>query len=221
MVAFFLSILASIIAALLVIFGAGIVSRRARGLLTALLTRWIDVDIEYVFKNKDEAHKDLHDELERSADIAILASRGNELQRATFSPVFLNPKDRKQPTVRVLLPATTLPEGEYDWAMQREKELASIDFAYGQRLNGKRLLHQLIEANVQFLVQHAEAGNIELRRFNMPHIGRVVVTENYVYYTPYRSDAHGRESKVYKFRRGGEMYDNLRRLFYQLWGASE
>ena len=146
----------------------------------------------------------------------ILVSRGNELQRPTFSPIFLAPPDRQRPSVRILLPATTLPEGSYDWIALREREAATFDPAYG-----KGLLKQLINANVQFLQQHTQAGTIELRRFNAPITGRLVATERYAYYTPYRADAHGRDSQVYKFRRGGEMYDNLRRWFEQLWQAGE
>lgn len=216
MPSFIVNVLASIVAALVLIIAAGFVSTRVRGLFTALTTSWLGLDVEYVFQNEDEARKNLHEELLRARDILILVSRGNELQRPTFSPIFLAPAGRRRPSVRILLPATILPEGTYDWVAQREQEAATFDPAYG---NG--LLKQLVDANIQFLRQHTKAGSIELRRFNSPHTGRLVVTERYAYYTPYRADAHGRESQVYKFRRGGEMYDNLRRWFEQLWRAGE
>lgn len=213
---FMVNVLASMVATILVIGGAGLVSRRLRRLFTALTTNWLGVDIEYVFRNEDDARTDLQEELRRARDILILVSRGNELQRPTFSPIFLTPSDRQRSSVRILLPATTLPEGAYDWIALREREAATFDPAYG-----KGLLKQLINANVQFLQQHTQAGTIELRRFNAPLTGRLVATERYAYYTPYRADAHGRDSQVYKFTRGGEMYDNLRRWFEHLWQAGE
>jgi hypothetical protein len=213
---FIVNVLASIVAALILIAAAGFVSTRVRGLFTALTTNWLGLDVEYVFQNEDDARKNLHDELRRARDVLILVSRGNELQRPTFSPIFLAPSDRRRPSVRILLPATTLPAGSYDWLAQREQEAATFDPAYG---NG--LLKQLVNANVQFIQPHTQTDSMELRRFNSPLIGRLVVTERYAYYTPYRADAHGRESRVYKFRRGGEMYDNLRRWFEQLWRAGE
>ncbi len=216
MPSFFINVLASVVGTVVVIATAGVVSTRVRRLFTALTTSWLGLDVEYVFKNEDDARKDLNEELLRARNILILASRGNELQRPTFSPIFLASADRRYASVRVLLPATELPDGTYDWIAQREQEAATFDPAYG---NG--LLRQLVNANVQFLQPHTQTGRIDLRRFNSPHTGRLVLTERYAYYTPYRADAHGRESQVYKFRRGGEMYDNLYRWFEQLWRAGE
>jgi hypothetical protein len=216
MTQFVLSILASIVAGIIIVAVAGFVSTRARRLFTALTTRWLNLDIEYVFEDKDASQPDIHAELKRATTISILAGRGSELQRETFSPIFLHPTGRRRPTVRILLPDTNLKEGEYDWTMQRERELAVFDPAYGSGL-----LRQLVEVNVRFLAQHISTGSCELRRFNIPHIGRIVATERYIYYTPYRTDVPGRDSKVYKFIRGGEMYDNLHRLFEQLWAAGE
>lgn len=213
---FILNVVASIVAAVLVVVGAGVLSTRVRGLFTAITTKWLGLDVEYVFKDKDDSQKDLSAELKRSREISILAGKGNELQRPTFSSIFLASSGQRRTAVRILLPATSLPDEVYDWTWQREQELAAFDPAYG-----KDLLKQLINANVQYLLKHAQSGNVELRRFNAPHLGRVIVTEHYAYYTPYRADAHARESQVYKFRRGGEMYDNLRRLFEQLWQSDE
>jgi|ERR1043165_637495 hypothetical protein len=211
---FLINVLASIIGGILLLWVAAILSRKARWILTGLLGRLLNIDIDYVFDDKDDARTDISSEIKRARNVAIFASRGNELQRTAFASLFHEKPQKRQVQVRILLPKTVLDEGEYDWVLQRETELAVFDKAYG---NG--LLRQQIEASVSFIQQYID-NSVELRRFNSPHIGRIVITERFSYYTPYRSDAHRRDSKVYKFRRGGEMYDNLLRLFEQLWGVS-
>lgn len=211
---FLINILASVIGGIVLLWAATILSRKARWVLTGVLGRLLNIDIDYVFENKGAARTDLGIELRRTRDVAILASRGNELQRGTFASLFHERPQKRQIRVRILLPQTLLEESEYDWVRQREAELAKFDKAHG-----KGLLRQQIEASVLFIQQYID-DSVELRRFNAPHIGRLVITDRFVYYTPYRSDAHGRDSKVYKFRRSGEMYDNLLRFFEQLWSVS-
>ena len=101
---------------------------------------------------------------------------------------------------------------EYDWTAQRDLELAEFDKSFGNNL-----LHTQVETNVNFLAPYVANDSVELRRFNAPHIGRIILTDRCVYYTPYRFNSHGRESRVYKYRRGGDTYDNFMRLFQQLW----
>ena len=97
---------------------------------------------------------------------------------------------------RVLLPQTDPAKAGYEWTAQRERELATFDRAFGPDL-----LREQIETNVRFLEQYVAAGQVEVRRFSSPHIGRIVLTERCAYFTPYRKDRHGRDSVVYKFQR--------------------
>jgi hypothetical protein len=213
---FLLSILASIVAGVTLIWAAGFISKQARWVLIGTLGRLLNLDVDYVFTSKTEVQSDLQKELSRSNDVAIFTGRGNELQRRTFSALFLERPEKRQVRVRILLPRTILKDGEYDWTQQRENELAKFDPAFG---NG--LLREQIQVIVRFFQQHLSAKTVEVRQYNYPHIGRIVITERFAYYTPYRKDAHGSNSPIYKFRRGGEMYDNFLRLFEQLWNANK
>jgi hypothetical protein len=213
---FLLSILASIVAGVILIWAAGLISKQARWVLIGILGRLLNLDVDYVFTNKTEVQSDLKKELSRSNDVAIFTGRGNELQRRTFSALFLERPEKRQVRVRILLPRTIQRDGEYDWTLQRENELAKFDPAFG---NG--LLKEQIQVIIRFFQQHLSAKTVEVRQFNYSHIGRIVITERFAYYTPYRKDAHGSNSPVYKFRRSGEMYDNFLRLFEQLWNASK
>lgn len=210
---FVLNVLASIVGGVLLIWLAGILSAKARWIFTAAVARWLDIDVEFVFRNQADAASDLQKELEGAMDISILTGRGSELQRETFAPLFTPRSSRG--SVRILLPDTEPPDGTYNWTDQRENELASFDDTFG----GGMLARQ-IDTSVTFVRQQVKAGRAQLRLFNAPHIGRIVITERYAYYTPYRDDVHGRDVRVYKFRRG-DMYDNFKRLFGQLWQAEE
>lgn len=82
---FLLNVLASVIGGIFLILAAGLISRRARWILTGLLARLLDVDIDYVFESKEVVKPDLKAELRRSRNVAILTGRGNEFQRDTFA----------------------------------------------------------------------------------------------------------------------------------------
>jgi hypothetical protein len=92
----------------------------------------------------------------------------------------------------------------------------AFDHAFGRR----GLLTEQIETTAGFLDEYVRAGRVEIRRYNSPHIGRILITDRCAFFNPYRSDAHGRDCPVFKFRRG-ELYDNYARLFEQLWRVAE
>lgn len=211
---FAVNVLASLVAGVVVLAVTAIVSSRARWVLTGILGRILDVDIDGVFADKRAAESDVRKELARARDVAIFTGRGNELQRDTFDPIFMHRPASKPLRVRVLLPQSDGPM-DYDWTQQRQSELARFDQAFGRA----GLLKEQIETTARFLDQYVNNGRAELRRFNCPHIGRIVITERCAYFTPYRSDSHGRDCVVYKFRHG-DLYDNFIRLFEQLWDAA-
>lgn len=211
---FLANIAASFIASVVFVLGAALFSSRARWLLTGVLGHLLRVDIEAVYDDKTEAGADLSRELARAHDVAILTGRGNELQRDTFYPLFLKRPAAKDIRVRILLPITD--RTAQDWTQQREDELAQFDPSYAKR----GLLKEQIQATSKFLEQYIANGQVELRRFSMPHVGRIVITDRCVFFTPYREDSHGRDCSIYKYRRG-DMYDSYARFFEQLWNSRE
>jgi hypothetical protein len=208
------SVGASLLAGIILVLITAVASERARWVLTGLLGRLLDVDVDAVFPDKTVAQADVQREIKRARYVDILSGRGSELQRDTFDALFLNRPADRSVRVRILLPKTIAAAGEHDWTLQRETELSQFDGAFG-----KGLLREQIDANVRFFQEYVASGKVELRRFQYPHIGRIVLTDRCAYYTPYRADRHGRDCPVYKFRRG-DFHDNLQRLFDQLWGAS-
>jgi hypothetical protein len=213
MTGFSISFLGSLVAGVVLLLLTATVSSQARWILTGILGRLLGVEIDVVFSGKRSAEADMRDELGRAKEVALFTGRGNELQRDTFAQLFVNRPAAKQLRVRILLPTTDSCAG-LDWTEQRQEELASFDDAF--RKPG--LLKEQIEATARFLHQYVTSEKAELRRFNYPHTGRLLLTERCAYFTPYRHDSHARDCPVYKFRRG-YLYDNLARLFEQLWTA--
>lgn len=201
---FLFSFLASILGTLFVIFISPIVSKKARWLLTSTMGRFLGIDVEYVFKNAADAESDIIDELQKSPYADVMTFRGNSIQRDTFSPIVQN----KLKKLRVLLPHTNLPKPLTDWVRHRDDEISEFDGPLGDGV-----LRQQIEVTEKFL---RDKENVEVKYFTMPPIARIILTDKVAYYTPYRSDLHGRHSPIIKYRRG-HMYDSFRRLFDQLW----
>jgi len=213
---FVISVLASLIGGALLLVIAGTLSQKARWILIGVLSRILDVDIDYVFGDKKSCEADMRKEIELAHWVCFFAGRGNELQRDTFSSVFSKHASDRLDSFRILLPETSLPEGQYNWLNQREQELAAFDPAYGDGL-----LSNQVESNIAFLNSHIKGQKIQLRRYNMPNIGRIVITDRCLFFTPYSKEAHGRHSKVFKFRRQCEMYENMLRFFEQIWAANQ
>ncbi len=208
-------ILGSILAGVILFLFTALVSRTARWVITATLGRMLRIDTEYVFRNQQDVAEDLKDEIKKAAFVDMLTGRGTELQRDTFSPLFNESKQHSR--VRILLPLTCVDSSSYDWTAQRERELAKFDTSHGTGV-----LQSQIEANAKLIAARAAANSmLQLRFFNAPHIGRIVLTDRCAYFTPYQENAHGRDTHVIKYRCNGDMYNCLRRLFNQLWEASD
>jgi len=213
---FLSNLLASLLAGIILIIALGALSEKARWLLTSLLGRFLGIDVEYVFPNKNAAATDITSELKRSTRVDLFTSRGNELQRGTFAYLLGERPSGRQIRFRLLLPNPQRTADVHDWIAQRERELESFDPAFGTGI-----LRSQIKANVQFLQQYVNHSLVDLRLFDCPHIGRILITDRFVYFTPYRKDSHGRDTPVIKYRSGGDMYNSLARLFEQLWDSSE
>jgi hypothetical protein len=76
-----------------------------------------------------------------------------------------------------------------------------------------------IDSSVTFLGRYVDNSNgaLDVRLYNLPLIGRILITDDFAYLTPYSHLAHSRASRVLKFRRGGDMFGFLERIFNEAW----
>ena len=210
-----LSVVGSIIATVVVLLVGGIVSERFRWVLTAAVGRLVDSDVDFVFKSPRAAEKDVREELGKARLVHLFTGRGNELQREVFAPILGGHPHARIQEIQILLPCTEHAPACVDWVQDREEELASFDPAFGART-----LRNQVRATSAFLEPLVHTARVSLRRYDFPHIGRILVTDRCAYLTPYAADAHGRDSKVIKYRRTGEMYEFLDRTFLKVWASS-
>lgn len=206
------SVLASIVAGFVLLAVAGVVSDRVRQALTAAFGRMVGADVERVFPTPRHAADDVRTELARAHHVALFTGRGNELQREVFAAVLGIDGPSRTRTVRILLPCTEHGSSGTDWMRDREAEVAAFDPAFGDGV-----LAAQIRTTAGFLKPLTEAGRVSVRRYNLPHVGRILLTDRCVYLTLYRADAHSRDCKVVKYGRAGEMYDALARFFEKAW----
>lgn len=205
------SVIASLLAAFIVLLISVTLSKSFRRALTALASTFLNVDVIYVFRNGREAEPVIRAALEDGRTVKIFTSRGNEFQRELYRPL-LDGRGERQ--VYLLLPATDPRPNQTNWVASREDELAAIDRAFG----GGNLARQ-VETNVQFLGPYIKPERFELQRYQAPHIGRIIITERYCFLTPYAIEKHGRDSRVYQYGRG-DMYDMFERFFDLIWDDS-
>jgi hypothetical protein len=211
---FLLNVAASLVAAILFVVLASWRSRLVRRVLTAFASAALGVDIRLVYRNGDDAARDIMEHLGRSENVRILTGRGNEFQRHLYADL-LNRTRAGVVTTKVLIPQTN---AEFvcrtDWVTQRENELQPIDAAFGDDA-----LRRQIEQNVIFLQPYLGAC-LQLRRYDYPHFGRVIITDESLFLTPYSAYRHGRDCGVHHFGRG-DIYNLFSRLFDLLWLDSQ
>ena len=168
----------------------------------------MNVDIQYVFSSGADAENSIKQALNRAGGVKIFAGRGNSFQRDLFASL-LAKGGGKRPCIQVLLP-----DPSSKWVDLREGELAAFDRSFGHGT-----LSRQIENVLSFLQPHVDTGHFDVRKYDAPHICRIILTDEYLFLTPYSRLMHGRHSRVYQFGRG-DMYDMFERFFDIVWAAS-
>jgi len=178
-----------------------------------MASTFLGIQVKYVFPNGKEAETAIKQELAESSFVRIFAGRGLQFQESLYSTLLRREASiRRQ--VRVLLPDPDASPKEVDWITHRDKELSSIDRPFGQEM-----LRKQISTSIQFLLSYLHDDYFQIRLYNVPHIGRIIATDQSVFFTPYSSTKHGRDCRVFQYGRG-DIYDNFVRFFDMVWQNS-
>ena len=213
MAAFVLGVLSSILATMILVFVGWMRSSHPRWWLVALFARLAGTGVHRVYRRQASAEKDLAQELARARWVRVLTGRGNTLTRDVFTPLWSDTSGRVE-SVRVLLPDPDVVPGE--WLTLRAKELESIDPGFAPDL-----LRDQIRANTSYLASVAKSrGEVELRRFDLPHLYRVIATDRAAYITFYDRRKHGRHSPCLYVRAPGVLYEAALHFFSTTWAGS-
>ncbi len=209
---FFVGVLASTTSAVIVFLVATASSAKVRKALTAVASTFLGVEVKYVFNNGKEAEVEIKKAINNSCDIRIFTGRGNEFQSNYFSPLFDTEK-RNNCNIKILLPDIFTPPRGLDWIVHREDELSTVDGAFGQDL-----LKTQIGTTYHFLKKFI-SSSFTIKSFDLLHIGRIILTDDFVFVTPYSQNRHGRDCRVHQYGRG-DNYNMWSRFFDNIWQDS-
>lgn len=206
-----IGILGSIIAAIIVFWATKYFNHKWYFTSLSFLSK---SELIYKYKNKEAVLKDLKQDIETSERVYIYAGRGNELRRDTFESLFSKRPHNRKVDLKILLPNPDQDDKRHNWLVRRESELSSIDEGFR-----KDMLTSEIVSSIKYLIEWETKNFLTLRLFSFPHIGRLIFTDNALYFTPYSSDEYARENPAYKFKKG-DLYKNYERLFNCIWDIS-
>ncbi|MED7926260.1 hypothetical protein SMD20_18535 [Nonomuraea sp. LP-02] len=207
---FVIGVVSSLVATALAVVGGMALSPRVRSWPTLLLSRFTGLGVSRVHPRQRVAAEDLIAELGKARWVRVLAGRGNELTRDGFVALWED-EGRRLEFVHVLLPDTNPPSAS--WLEWREDEIRRIDPGFS-----RGMLAEQVDINAQY-IREVAAGrdNIELRRYNLPNLHRIVITDRVAFLTLYRRGTHGRDSPCIAAPRPGLMYDYAVQLFATAW----
>jgi len=236
---FMLGVTSSLAATAVTVGLGGLLSRRLRRWLLAAVARLSGLGVLRVHRHQDDARAELSGEIRRARWLRVMVGRGNELTRDGFAPLWSG-GGRPPDHVRVLLPdpvstgsdPSASPEaagegpverqgsaaalrdgGPASWLDRREAELISLDPGFGRGLLAEQVL-----ANFHYLSEATrDLANTEIRFYELPHLYRIIATDNLVFLTLYQNGAHGRNSPCIVAHRSGSLYDFALRIFDTAW----
>jgi hypothetical protein len=201
-----------VIAGLITCFLAWLFTVRFRSLLIIAFARIIGSDLVYIYPTRDRAKRGLLNELCCASFVDLLTGRGFELQTEGFAELLGDRPRSRTCKFRVLLPTTTNINQGPDWTDINDHMMAVKDASYGSGL-----LKEQLAATRNLLEGYEKHGLVEVREFNTPHVGRILITDRYAYFNPYNERKHAHNNPVLCFRAGGMVYEGLRRYFNLLW----
>lgn len=202
---FFIGILTSIIGSTIWFIIITLVSKRFRKFLYRVIDLVLHTDVHYVYDDYEQAKRELSSLLSKTKKVFIYTGRGNFLHDQEYNSVF----DNTNVDVRIVLPVAN---EKNKWLIQRANEMHVINAGFTAQT-----LSTDIKNVAVFLEPSILANKIGLRYSDSQHIGKIIILDTCVFFTPYQSNKFGQDTKVYKYGAGTYMYHWLERYFMSLW----
>ncbi len=203
---FWIGVISSISATLFLLI-VSYYSKKSRGILIDLFKKIVRIDIDFVYTNSRESQKDIMKDLEKTTKVYLIMGRGGELQRETYARLLQN--TQSYTSIKILLPQPKTKTNEIDWLEARENEIIKFDTAFD-----KGILKEHVTTTINYIRKTAKTHtNFIVKLFNSPDLGKIIITDNYLYYYMLNRNTHGRQNKMYRCKVGTETYNSYLRLF--------
>ncbi|GAB3498992.1 hypothetical protein [Nocardiopsis coralliicola] len=207
---FISGVVSSLVASALVLAASRLAGVRLRTLLAARISHWLGIGALRIYPRQQDAEPDLARDVRRAQWVDVFAGRGNALTREPFAPLQAGGLD----SARIILPTANARPGS--WLSRRAGELQDSDPGMAADV-----LSGQVHANATYIDALSRSReSVELRRYDLPHLLRVVATDRSAYLTFYQRGRHGRCSPCLRVARPGLLYDAARSLFSTVWHVS-
>jgi len=161
--------------------------------------------VDRVYPDGHAATDDIAASLSTAKFVYVFTGRGDELTEnppsAKFAPLF--DANNRYDFVCIMLPDPDVPSDQYDWLADRAAGLSK------REPNAERDLRAAVKANI-FRLRGRIKAKTELRRFNVPNTGRIVVTDAFAFWGPYEPDKQGGPTPLYRVRSSSAVYAHLK-----------
>ncbi|MCL2446801.1 MAG: hypothetical protein FWD06_08560 [Oscillospiraceae bacterium] len=204
---FIMGVLASLTATALVAVVSYFHSRKLRDFLIRRLSKRLGIGIDKIYGNSKDSNDDVARAIQDAKFVKIFAPRGHTLLGA-YSGYFTKNKPCK-----VLLPSTDA-DARY-WIEQRVRERTAEPYK-----SSPEVLIREIDTAAHALLVSAQKDLIRFKRFNHPHIARLIITDEWAYFLPLKKDVRTSECEMVKYSSCSFMYDFWNRYFDLIWDAS-
>lgn len=167
------------------------------------------------FADRTAAARDLQAEIGReTAFVYLLTGRGSDLDSQMFAGLLENRKANDRREFRILLRLIKVPPGNPDWLEINDRELRQLTPAL--TLN---LLRKQIQTNAE-LFESRRMPWVNVKHFNAPQVGRIVLLSRVAYFNPYLPHARGKSAPVCRCSRESALYTVLMRYFDLCWESA-
>jgi len=207
---FLSGILGSLVAAIICAIIAFLFKRKIRNRISKWLLAITNVGAISVYKSPDDTNykEDLKSEIEKAKEIRVFTSRGRFLEENPFLKCFSN----NRCVVQILLPNTEIKNP--NWTKSHYEML------YGEEKYDYKIIRDLIESKIDVLRKTHD--KIEIRKYHSVLMGRIIITDNVVFFTPYCLDnTHPNEASIYMYSYKSDMYRWCQWMFKQIWQNSD
>lgn len=201
-------IISSIIASIIIALASLISIKKYKRHLTILFGKILGSEIEYVYKNDNDAKDDIVKHTKHSKTVKIFSMRGFRMLNEDVPLSFLLKDNHCVKEVRVLLADPGSRSAE-----KRAEEYICIDSAY----NKERYIRDIRFSIDQLGENLNNNSKLKLRLHQEPAFARLLITDDFLFLSFFLRDKNADNSPVFRVNRSSPLYESFCRYHDWVW----